>query len=391
MADHSRQISKLREAAFRGWIKELQDVEEDRYGNAIEQSQTSPADLDGPQSEHLRGEQLVSGATENLSDAHWRDIDTQQRQAIAAMNPAYAEPNSPAARTTFEHGDEQTGDLQTGDTDNGGFAAPPAAPAAAIVQAATQTQTRRPYARQPREQSYPAASDQFETDQSVADQSVADQSVADQSAPAEDAYAASPILRSKSIDEATQKLIKDLRVMKRTRFNAQERFEAKHKASVAAFTLAAVFEIGLSLVGTNFLTTLPKDVSNFINFSSQITAVFILGFGLVATLSNYQTQALYLQRCAMDWGNLSRELQIAQPVSQRLLQDYRRRYHEIEGRCPPNHAAQDWRRAQLNQNSKSKDWRAAKSDFFLDVYLIYALTGIGYVTFFSLGLWQSLS
>lgn len=193
-----------------------------------------------------------------------------------------------------------------------------------------------------------------------------------------------------SVKAATQKLIDDLRVMKRTRFNAQARFEAKHKASVAAFTLAAVFEIALSLAGTNFSGALPKNVASFIEFSSQFTAVFILGFGLVATLSNYQTNALYLQRCAMDWGSLSRELQIAKPVTRAQLQDYRRRYHEIEARCPPNHEAQDYRRATMNRDDPDAV-RADKLDYFFDVYLIYALTSIGYLAFFCLGLWQALS
>ncbi len=365
MADHSKQISKLREAAFRGWIKELQDVEEDRFGNAVAPSQIVPPSREEAPTELPLREQFQNDTTEDFANAHRSEIEFQQQQTAAAIPPAQAEPNSPETRVALDDDVMQT-DLST---------AQQAAPAIGAMRSATHHHPPAPQERQPDAQSFPARTDQ---------------SVPDQSAPGPNDYATSPQQHSQSIDAATQKLIKDLRVMKRTRFNAQERFEAKHKASVAAFTLAAVFEIGLSLVGTNFLTTLPKDVSNFINFSSQITAVFILGFGLVATLSNYQTQALYLQRCAMDWGNLSRELQIAQPVSQRLLQDYRRRYHEIEGRCPPNHAAQDWRRAQLNDKSETRDWRAAKYDFFLDVHLIYALTGIGYVTFFALGLWQSL-
>ena len=189
---------------------------------------------------------------------------------------------------------------------------------------------------------------------------------------------------------ATQKLIDDLRVMKRTRFNAQGRFEAKHAASVAAFTLATVFEIGLSLWGTNFSGAMAANATSFIEFASQITAVFILGFGLVAGLASYQTKARNLQRCAMDWGSLSRELQIARPVNRDELQDFRRRYHEIEASCPENHAQIDYRKATLDLTD-AKAQRINDHSYFINVYLIYSVTGIGYICFFVMGLWLALA
>ena len=330
MADHSKQISKLRDAAFRGWVEDLQDVEEDWSDDQ---------------------------AGNKFTDAGAPGPPCAPAKPIAAARP---EPNSARARASLDV-------FATGPSEFVTPRAEQSSPWKNIPPVAKNSSTPR------------------------IDRTTPPGVTAQKRAPAKSASLSPGHDFDGTVKEATQKLIKDLRLMKRTRFNAQERFEAKHRVSVAAFTLAAVFEIGLSLAGTNFLTTLPKDVSNFINFSSQITAVFILGFGLVATLNNYQTQALYLQRCAMDWGNLSRELQIAQPVSREVLQDYRRRYHEIEGRCPPNHAALDFNRARLNDDSDPSDVRANALGYFLDVYLVYALSAVGYVTFFVLGLWQALA
>jgi len=334
MADHSKQISKLRDAAFRGWVEELQDVEQDRLAD-LAGDNFGDADTTGP---------LPATAT---------------AKRLAAARP---EPNSPRTRTRANLDD---------------FEAEP-----------SEFITPHPQPSSPWKNIPPVAhtSGHQRIDITARPGATAQEPVPTNSvslSPTQDHHGV--------IIEATQKLIKDLRLMKRTRFNAQARFEAKHRISVAAFTLAAVFEIGLSLAGTNFMGVLPKNVASFIEFSAQVTAVFILGFGLVATLNNYQTQALYLQRCAMDWGNLSRELQIAQPVSRDILQDYRRRYHEIEGRCPPNHAYLDLQRARLNDDSDPGDVRANSFDYFLDVYLVYALSAIGYVTFFGLGLWHTIS
>ena len=341
MADHSRQISRLREAAFQGWIDEQTNAAPE---NCEERRSKAPETFSGP---------------EEMS----RKDGAQHHDAIATLRriAANPEPNTPENRGSSVPVErlEHTTICATD--------------AAAVTGAQRiSPQFVRPHA---------AALSAEEQN------TCSGRSTGSLETPPESDWGEQ---ERDAIDAATAKLIKDLRVMKRTRFNAQERYEAKHRISVAAFTLAAVFEIGLSLAGTNFIGTLPKTVASFIEFSAQITAVFILGFGLVATLSNYQTTALYLQRCAMDWGNLSRELQIAQPVSRDVLQDYRRRYHEIEARCPPNHAAQDYRRANLDHGDP-RAVRADRLDYFLDVYLVYALSALAYISFFGLGLWQALS
>ncbi len=183
--------------------------------------------------------------------------------------------------------------------------------------------------------------------------------------------------------EIAAKFLKTMQLVKRARFNAHERLEAKHNASVAAFTLATVAEIAISLFTIIYENKLPADIRSFLDFASIVTGVFLFGFGLVVGLANYQTRALYLQRCAMDLGNLARELEIARPVTVPELQEYRRRYHEIEGRCPTNHDPVDLERAL----AKSGDIAAVRRGMWnmrIDIYGPYALVTTAY-----LSLWVS--
>ncbi len=175
------------------------------------------------------------------------------------------------------------------------------------------------------------------------------------------------------------KLLRNMQLVKRARFNAHERLEAKHTASVAAFTLATVAEIAISLFTILYETKLPGDVRSFLDFASIVTGVFLFGFGLVVGLANYQTRALYLQRCAMDISSLASEMEIALPLTAAELQDYRRRYHDIEARCPTNHERVDLERA-LARTSDTAAQRTALRNQRLDIYVPYALATTGYLS-----------
>lgn len=179
-----------------------------------------------------------------------------------------------------------------------------------------------------------------------------------------------------------EKLLRAMRLVKRARFNAHERLEAKHAMSVAAFTFATVFEISLSLLPIVYGSSLAPDVRPFIDYAAIVTGLFLFGFGLVVGLANYQTRAVFLQRCAMDLANLAREMEIAMPLDVPELQEFRRRYHEIEARCPFNHEAVDVDRAQVKPGDKAgarKAWRAEA----LDIYGPYAIAALAYFSLWS--------
>lgn len=173
------------------------------------------------------------------------------------------------------------------------------------------------------------------------------------------------------------KLLRAMQLAKRARFNAHERLEAKHTASVAAFTLATVCEISLSLLTIVFGGKLATDVAPFIEYASVVTAVFLFGFGLVVGFGNYQAKAIYLQRCAMDISSLAREVEIALPVTADVLQEYRRRYHEIEARCPYNHNSVDLERALARTDDAAARSRALLRQA-IDVYGPYAFAALTY-------------
>ena len=170
-----------------------------------------------------------------------------------------------------------------------------------------------------------------------------------------------------------------MRLVKRARFNAHERLESKHVMSVAAFTFATVFEISLSLLPVVYGANIAPDVRSFIDYAAIVTGLFLFGFGLVVGLANYQTRAVFLQRCAMDLANLAREMEIAMPLTVAELQDFRRRYHEIEARCPFNHSSVDLERA-LARNSDKAAVRKAKLGEAMDVYGPYVLAALAYLS-----------
>lgn len=192
-----------------------------------------------------------------------------------------------------------------------------------------------------------------------------------------------PLTGADGRPDLASKLLRSMNLVKRARFNAHERLEAKHTASVAAFTLATVAEIAISLFTIIYETKLPGDIRSFLDFASIVTGVFLFGFGLVVGLANYQTRALYLQRCAMDLSSLSNELEIAMPIGTAELQEFRRRYHEIEARCPANHEPVDLEGAMARTGDKAarRAWHLSQR---LDIYGPYALATIAY-----LSLWVS--
>ena len=178
---------------------------------------------------------------------------------------------------------------------------------------------------------------------------------------------------------SAERLLKAMRLVKRARFNAHERLESKHVMSVAAFTFATVFEISLSLLPVVYGANIAPDVRSFIDYAAIVTGLFLFGFGLVVGLANYQTRAVFLQRCAMDLANLAREMEIAMPLTVAELQDFRRRYHEIEARCPFNHSSVDLERA-LARNSDKAAVRKAKLGEAMDVYGPYVLAALAYLS-----------
>ncbi len=185
--------------------------------------------------------------------------------------------------------------------------------------------------------------------------------------------------KPQTLQGAADRLLSTMRLVKRARFNAHERLEAKHVMSVAAFTFATVSEISLSLLPVVYGNGLGTDVRPFIDYAAIVTGLFLFGFGLVVGLANYQPRAIYLQRCAMDLGNLAREMEISMPQSAEELQEFRRRYHEIEARCPFNHSAVDLERAQARRNDKAAI-RRAKMGEAMDIYGPYAISAIAYIS-----------
>jgi hypothetical protein len=181
---------------------------------------------------------------------------------------------------------------------------------------------------------------------------------------------------------AAEKLIKDMRGVKRSRFNARDRFEAKHSASIVAFTLASVCQIGLALFVLRYGEYIQPEMRRFFEFACDVTSIFTMAFGLVVGLKNYQIKALQMQRCAMDVSNLLRKLEIALPVEREILQQYRRKYHQIDARCPENHSDIDYKKSRLAVDDV-KGARWIRWEYRIDVYGVYWFVGAMYLSFWA--------
>lgn len=181
---------------------------------------------------------------------------------------------------------------------------------------------------------------------------------------------------------SAQKLVKDMRGVKRSRFNARDRLEAKYSASIVAFTLAGVCQIALSLFNLRYAEHIAAQTKLFLEFACDVTSIFTLAFGLVVGLKNYQIKALQMQRCAMDVSNLLRKLEIALPVEREALQQYRRKYHEIDARCPENHNDIDYKKSRLApDDTRGARWN--RWEYRIDVYGVYWVVGAMYLSFWA--------
>lgn len=73
-------------------------------------------------------------------------------------------------------------------------------------------------------------------------------------------------------------------------------------------------------------------------------------------------------------------MEIALPLSVAELQEYRRRYHEIEARCPVNHERVDFDRARADKNGDEASGRRVRWDQRLDIYGPYVFATVAYLT-----------
>ncbi|MGI9407308.1 MAG: SLATT domain-containing protein [Hyphomicrobiaceae bacterium] len=184
---------------------------------------------------------------------------------------------------------------------------------------------------------------------------------------------------------ALQKLLGKTRQVKRARFNAQSRFEAKNMASIVALTMVSILSIAISMYsGTHQGTEGFADLKPTLDFMANSMSLLVLSFGFVVALGSYQDKALRMQRCAMDLGRLIDEIEVTQherPLNRGQLMQWATTYNDIIQQCPYNHNDVDFDKAQFNTDTTwSARWR---NTFFwyADVWGIHVFFALVLVAF----------
>lgn len=157
------------------------------------------------------------------------------------------------------------------------------------------------------------------------------------------------------LDDALARLAGKTKRMKRARFNAQERFEAKNRASILALTIVSILSIALSMYsGTHSGTEGFAAVKPFLDFMSISMSLLVLSFGFIVALGNYQDKSLRMQRCAMDLTRLLDDIENARILNAATadqLSAWTTAYNDIIRQCPYNHSDVDSEKAGFSRDT----------------------------------------
>lgn len=171
---------------------------------------------------------------------------------------------------------------------------------------------------------------------------------------------------------ACQKLIDRMRVVKRARFNAAERLEAKGRASHFSLAVVALYFFGLAVWQAIYGDDLSAQTNKLVTSVEIVSSVFTLVLGLLEAMSDHRLKSYQLHKCALAVNNLAQELEISRPSDQELLQSYRERYNRIVTDSP-NHQRLDYFLAKVIDTTPWTQWFPVYCRYYLSVYGFYAV------------------
>jgi len=186
------------------------------------------------------------------------------------------------------------------------------------------------------------------------------------------------------LDQATlgavEKFVAKVRDVKRSRFNAQSRFEAKSRASIIALSIASILSIAIPMyISLRGDAPAFADLKLSLEFIAIAMSLLVLSFGFIVALGNYRDKAIRLQICALNLGRLIDEMEFSRcdPRTPRgQLTQWATAYNDILEQCPYNHGDVDFEKAKLGDAStKVARWRNSFY-WYADVWGIHAFFGI---------------
>ncbi|MEO0620012.1 MAG: SLATT domain-containing protein [Pseudomonadota bacterium] len=195
-------------------------------------------------------------------------------------------------------------------------------------------------------------------------QLVRDGAGADRTMPADD-----------ELRDALEGLLKKARRVKRARFEAQLRFEAKNRASIVALTLVSIMAISIEMYGGTH-QSMPEFAAlrPSLDFMASAMSLLVLAFGFIVALGSYQDKALRMQACALDLTRLADEIAIMKSdrqLNRAAIFAYAERYNDIMQQCPYNHSDVDFAKATIRSDAPIIDKARVTMSYIIDVWGIH--------------------
>src|SRR5262245_29761871 len=93
-----------------------------------------------------------------------------------------------------------------------------------------------------------------------------------------------PQFRPDTLESAKSNLVKDIRIVKRARFNASKRFETKNDFSLGASSIFSFYLIFVAVYMPLYEDAITKDKMRLLNLISIASSVFILMVSLIQAM-----------------------------------------------------------------------------------------------------------
>jgi hypothetical protein len=199
---------------------------------------------------------------------------------------------------------------------------------------------------------------------------------------------------SGTLDADHRRLCAGMKLLKRARFNAQNRYETMATLSLASISMFSLYLIAVSVHTTLFAESISSDGLKLLTFLSIILSVFIMIVTFIVEMRGYRTRAEAMQKCAMQVSRMLQVVEIRRGMSLIELTGAINAYNDVIDACPFNHDDIDFRVALAEQeHSKVRSWaswtrlRAVRVLCILKACWLYAsliaLPPFAYVAFVS--------
>jgi len=172
-----------------------------------------------------------------------------------------------------------------------------------------------------------------------------------------------------------------MRILAKTRFNAQRRLEAKASATNFGLQIANLYTIAIGILLIQFPSSeVLKPASGALNYVSLLASVFVQIMALIESLKDYSGKAKAMRDCGLQVSALYQALELDPRGDWEVLRQYDSAYQRILQDTDVNHDDIDYLKWQIDELSKRTQsletwiqhvgWRIAY------IWNVYALTTV---------------